>query len=181
MAILVITNSSTIFLGIIGNSENATLQTLIKQYSHQLTFPSGDIFGRITNLLIWGFVGALIYIAAWLAINAYIAVRNDVVIGTFFVRPANSRKQYWFDMIGRFLLRLGAVFMLLFLVLWTIIVWLPASVELFHRYLAYIGILPYARSAIVAILGWLIILHLMVVLLRIALLRVRVFGADEAK
>jgi len=181
MLILVISNSSTIFFSIVGNSENATLQTLVRQYTHQLTFQSSDVFGRITTLLLWGFIGAVVYVLAWLAINAYISVRNDLVIGTFFVRPVNSRRQYWFDTVGRLLLRLGAAIMLLFLVLWTMIAWLPASIELFHRYLAYIGILPYARTAIVAILGWLVILHLMVVLLRVVLLRIRIFGADEAK
>jgi len=177
LIILSVSNISSLFTNIIGTSENETFQELYKQYGANFSrLGNQAALGKFSNYVIWGIIGAALYIIAWLVINGVIALKNDVIIGTRFTSlETHAKSKYWTETIARTLVRAGAVIVLLFVISWTIQVWLPISAQLFHRWFIYRNILGYWRMGLGALLGWMLVFHGMVILLRLVFLRVRLF------
>lgn len=78
----------------IGSPENlkANFTTLAEGFSHSFGSALG---GRLGQMLLWAFVGALAYIGLWLAKNILNSFENDL-ISDHYVHPSTySRAGYW--------------------------------------------------------------------------------------
>jgi len=96
--LLVIYNSGDIIHRLssnyVGNPENlkANFTTLSTGFSNSF---SGALGGRLGQIILWSFVGALAYIALWLAKNVLNSFENDL-ISAHYLHPSNySRIGYW--------------------------------------------------------------------------------------
>jgi len=155
---------------------------LIHQYS-------SDAFGRIDNVgplasvtafLVWAGAGAIVYVVVWLFINAYIALHNDVVIGTTYTSSGtHGRAKYWGELAARGLFRGCAMILMLLVVAGVVQVWFPLSIDMFKVWSGDFSVPISWLYVVEAFAGWMIVLHVLVILLRLVFLRTRVFGVSD--
>jgi len=134
----------------------------------------------VTAFLLWAGAGAIVYIIVWLIINAYIALHNDVVIGTTYISSdIHGRGKYWGLLTARGLFRGSAMILILLLTAGVMQVWFPLSIDMFKiwssDFTASINWLYLSE----AFFGWIVVLHVMVILFRLVMLRTRVFGVSS--
>lgn len=133
--------------------------------------------GQITLFLVWASVGAAIYVVLWLGINIYVALHNDIVVGTSYTSVAvHGHAAYWAETTGRGLFRVCALLLLFLLVSITTQIWYPLSILMFRIWADNFYLLANWGLLLEAFLGWCVVLHVVVILLRLALLRTRIFA-----
>lgn len=125
--------------------------------------------------LLWAGVGALCYCLVWIVFSAANAAHNDFVIGTKYVHGRQS-KLYWFQFTERFLLRLSAALLILALTELSINFWYPTSTFIMNRWTHSFTDVSYLLDAVIVFIGWLLIFHIYIILLRLVLLRLRITG-----
>jgi hypothetical protein len=78
----------------IGSPQNlkANFTTLSDGFSHSFSTALG---GRLGQMLLWSFVGALAYIGLWLAKNILNSFENDIISDHYMHPSAYSRAGYW--------------------------------------------------------------------------------------
>jgi hypothetical protein len=78
----------------IGSPENlkANFTTLSDGFSHSFSSALG---GRLGQMLLWAFVGALAYIGLWLAKNILNSFENDLISDHYLHPSTYSRAGYW--------------------------------------------------------------------------------------
>jgi len=78
----------------IGSPENlkANFTTLSDGFSHSFSSALG---GRLGQMMLWAFVGALAYIGLWLAKNVLNSFENDVISDHYLHPSTYSRAGYW--------------------------------------------------------------------------------------
>jgi hypothetical protein len=131
--------------------------------------------GQVTTFLLWASVGAAVYIIIWMSLNSYIALRNDVVIGTTYTNFGESgRVKYWLEIIARSAFRLSAIFAILFTASVTIQIWYPISITMFGIWVNDYSIPLNWVLMLEAIAGWVVVLHLLVIFMRLMFLRTRI-------
>lgn len=131
--------------------------------------------GIVITYILWASVGAAIYLLFWVGANAYVAFRNDVVIGTKFTSVGtHGHLKFWLETISRALVQLGAILLIALLSVVAVQVWYPVSAALFGAWINNWGTVTYWAMLAAALLGWLLACHLYVILIRLALLRTRI-------
>jgi len=98
LAIIIIYNSSGILQGLGGGNIEApeklktNFATLTNSISN--TFSTG-LGGRLGQIILWSFLGAIVYIGIWLMRNVLNSFENDVIADSY-LHPSNySRAGYW--------------------------------------------------------------------------------------
>jgi hypothetical protein len=78
----------------IGPPENlkASFSTFYDGFSHSFSTAAG---GRLGQMLVWAFVGALAYIGLWLAKNVLNSFENDIISDHYLHPSTYSRAGYW--------------------------------------------------------------------------------------
>jgi hypothetical protein len=78
----------------IGSPENlkANFTTLSDGFSHSFSSALG---GRLGQMMLWAFVGALAYIGLWLAKNVLNSFENDIISDHYMHPSTYSRAGYW--------------------------------------------------------------------------------------
>jgi hypothetical protein len=78
----------------IGPPENlkANFTTLYDGFSHSFSTALG---GRLGQMMLWAFVGALAYIGLWLAKNVLNSFENDIISDHYLHPSTYSRAGYW--------------------------------------------------------------------------------------
>jgi len=78
----------------IGPPENlkANFTTLYDGFSHSFSSALG---GRLGQMMLWAFVGALAYIGLWLAKNVLNSFENDIISDHYLHPSTYSRAGYW--------------------------------------------------------------------------------------
>lgn len=162
------------------HASQAQIISLAKQYLNTglLHIDHNQALGNLTLYIVWGSVGAVIYLLLWAGANAYVAVRNDLVIGTKFTTVGtHGHLKFWLETASRALVQLGAILLIVLLTIVVVQVWYPVSVALFDAWASSWNVVNYWAMLAVALLGWLIVCHLYVILARLALLRTRIIPA----
>lgn len=152
---------------------------LIRQYTSAMvtSFSQSALIGRITVALVWCGVGAAVYVLGWLLVNVYVIARNDIVIGTMFTSvDQRGHTTFWVELTARAAFRLSAIVLILLVAALTVQVWYPVSATMFSVWANGLGS-PFGWAlAFEAFWGWFILLHTGAVLLRLMLLRTRVWN-----
>lgn len=78
----------------VGNPENisANFSTLLSRFSNSFNLALG---GRLGQIMLWSFVGALCYIGLWLVKNVLNSFENDVISDHYLHPSGYSRAGYW--------------------------------------------------------------------------------------
>lgn len=162
------------------HDSQAQIVALAKQYfnSGLLHTDHNQAISRLIIYILWASVGAVVYLLLWVGANIYVALRNDLVIGTRFTNVGtHGRLKFWIETASRALVQLGAVLLIALLTVVVVQVWYPVSVALFDTWIGSWNIVSYWAMLAVALLGWLVTCHLYVILVRLALLRTRIIPA----
>jgi hypothetical protein len=79
---------------VVGSPQNlkANFDTLFNGFSHSFSTALG---GRLGQMLLWSFVGALAYVGLWLAKNILNSFENDVISDHYLHPSTYSRAGYW--------------------------------------------------------------------------------------
>lgn len=136
-----------------------------------------ELIGQITVFLVWASAGAAAYILVWFILDTYIVIHNDIVIGTTYTSvETHGHARYWIELCRRGLFRASAVLLILLLTSITVQIWYPLSVTMVGIWVTNVHLLPNWGLLLEAVLGWIVVLHIGVVFLRLVLLRTRVFA-----
>jgi hypothetical protein len=139
-----------------------------------------ETLGRMTIFLVWASAGAAVYIVVWLLINAYIALHNDVVIGTTYTSiNTHGHARYWGELTARGLFRGCAMVLILLIASGVMQVWFPLSITMFKVWSGDFIVPINWVYLLEAFVGWILVFHILTILLRLVLLRTRVFGSDS--
>jgi hypothetical protein len=161
--------------------DNTSFQNFYHQYADVIFshINRSNNAARFTNLIVWAGVGTLTYMIIWAIINAIVIVSNDITITTSYTQVNPSSKLYSvMNFTGQGLFRAGAGLLILVLTSLVALVWLPLSLQMVRWWLNNRLVLSNAEMALAAVAGWMVVIYLYTILLRLVFLRVRVFGSD---
>ena len=132
---------------------------------------------EIPSTPIYFVLGLAVYILLWLSLIFFTAIRNDAVIFRFFTFPNNSNKtQYLVSIVARFLIRILAFVLLLFISREAILKFFKITIESLYRegFYSY-GNLSFIMYWIVNVLSVFTIMYSMTICIRLLFLKRRVF------
>lgn len=180
IAILLLSNITSLTTRIATPNNRLYFKGLFDNYTQAAFGQLGQsaVLARLTNFLIWAGAGAVVYLVVWLAFDSYTILRNDVVVGTTFTTVGrNGHTRYWRELIARGLTRLCAVLLILLLATVVMQVWYPLSILMFGTWVDDFTVGTHWAFMLEAFIGWIVVLHLGMIFLRLSLLRTRVFGS----
>lgn len=179
VAILVVSNTTSLTYQLGTPDNRYYFRKLLNEYVGTAFghLSQAAALGRITNFLIWAGAGAVTYLIIWLAFGSYVGLRNDVVVGTVYMSGSGTgHARYWAELIGRGLTRLGSVLLILLLAAVAVQVWYPLSIVMFRVWINDFTVPVNWVIMAEAFFGWMVVLHLGAVLLRLSMLRTRIFA-----
>lgn len=176
-AVLLVGNATTIIYQI-GTADN---QYYFNRLAHQYlnaTFSrlnEAQLIGQLTVFLVWAGIGAALYVLLWLGVNSYIALHNEFVIGTTYTTvEAHGRLRYAMELGARGIFRACSIVLILLLAAMAVQVWYPIAATLFGIWVNNVSVLFDWAFLLEALIGWALVLHTFVILLRLVMLRTRV-------
>lgn len=173
--ILLAGNTQYLISSLLGTYETQSFNSLIND--HLVSVNSSELMGHFVNVFIWAVIGAVAYIIVWAIINSISGIHNDVIIGTEFTQyQPESRTHYWTAVMTRSIFRLAAGLLLIALSVFVVTLVYPVSITLVRWLIARPAALTNWLWMLVAILAWVLVFYLYTVLLRLLVLRSRVFG-----
>lgn len=180
ITILVVSSAAQIINQITTLDNRYYFDQLVHTYTSILfdSINRSALIGRVTLFLSWAGIGAIVYMLVWFSYNSYLAVRNDIIIGTKYTGfYRQSHTAFWTNLLARSSFRLCATLLLLLLTTIVVQIWYPVSVTIFKLWLNNLAS-PYDWLLLFeAFWGWFMALHIGVILLRLVLLRLRIFGS----
>lgn len=131
---------------------------------------------NVTNALIWAAVGAVVYMIVWGIVSLTIAVRNEVTLEVAYTSvDKHGKLAHITEIAGRGLFRACAMLLIVFLTLVSTQIWYPVSIIMSKDFTNELGNLYSWELAIMSVVGWVFVFHFYVVLVRLAMLRTRLF------
>jgi hypothetical protein len=179
-AILILSNITSLTALLGTPDSHYTFKGLVGSYTHAAfdQFGQSATLARLTNFLLWAGAGALVYLAVWLVFDSYTMIRNDVVIGTTYTSTyRNTRMRYWAELTVRSVVRVCAVLLILLVTAVAVQIWYPLSILMFGAWVNDFTVGIHWAYMLEAFVGWIIVLHLGTIFMRLSLLRTRVFGS----
>lgn len=142
------------------------------------TVNQSSVMPSLATALFWSGVGSVVYILMWLVSNMLIAVRNDVVAVEDFIKPTHAPKvqSARFEFIESMLLRLAALVAIVGFSVITISILLPLYLGMFRSAVLHWQDITRLLDGAIGLLGLAVVFHFFVVLVRLLLLRVRIFS-----
>jgi hypothetical protein len=133
-------------------------------------------FGSVANILFWASVGAFVYLMFWAATSFYMAVHNDVKVGTRFVNPSpEASSDYVMSDVGHHMFQVCVGIVLAYFCLLSPRGILPFCIARFRSVILDWKVVDNWIMAFTAVFCLVVMLHVFAVLLRLLLRRVRVF------
>lgn len=167
LVLLTVVNVSAIWDYLSGNPSG-------RQYAEELFGQgSGDgilgtsLQGRISQIVVWGLMGILIYTVVWFVKNILTNLRNDVIADEYIHPRSYSRKNYWKSIAIRKVFFVG--------ILAVLAGYIYLCVKLFPIFSSYYlnAITNFSASSLInalaVIAGMAILLHILVALSRLAI------------
>jgi len=179
-AILILSNITSLAALLGTPDSHFTFKGVVGSYTHAALgqFGQSATLARLTNFLLWAGAGALAYLAVWLVFDSYTMIRNDVVIGTTYTSTyRNTHIRYWAELTVRSIVRVCAVLLILSLTTVVVQIWYPLSILMFGMWVSDFTVGLHWLYMLEAFAGWIVVLHLGTVFLRLSLLRTRIFGS----
>lgn len=175
---LFITRFTSFITIFVGNTEGTTLLSIFRENISNLstTLSNFDFSAPIVLAGFWGMVGFIVYIGGVVLHNVFVEAENDLVVGARFVHPRHfDSSNYWVYVLVHVLFRIAATVLLAGYIIAAIQFLAPLWLQLFEVFLFNAQTVGGWVDGIVALLGMVITLHVGVVLLRLAVMRDRLF------
>lgn len=168
------------WLGI--SSDLANTQTAINQVLQNFlqTIDGQTFTPTLVVMVFWGGVGSIVYILLWFVLNIYVSFHNDVVVAASFIKPSYyPSSNSWLEIMERSLLRAAAAFAIIGFTAVMIMMLIPVWALLFSAAVHEWRNIQALVGGLMAVIGLVLSMHIYVILFRLLLLRVRIFGSVE--
>lgn len=164
------------------DSELAGTQSTVDQIFHSFlaAIDEQEFTPTLVVMAFWGGVGSIVYILLWFVLNILISLSNDAAVAAFFIKPSYYPSSKGFlDVMERAMLRATAGIAIIGFTVVMVIMLAPTGALLFRSAIHDWRDIQRLLGALVALAGLGLSLHVYVVLFRLLLLRIRVFGSSE--
>ncbi len=140
---------------------------------------ANEVLGRLSLALFWIAVGAVLYILLWAVANAVILFHNQRVYKTGYTHPSLINHSHWAAAASRAVFRVAVLLLGLFYINTLINFLVPLGINLSRLFIDTFPKGTAWLAGAIAVGGLMLSLYLLPVLLRLFLLRPRVFGSSE--
>ncbi len=130
--------------------------------------------GAVTAIF-WALVGAFIYLLIWLVRNFSTEVTNDLIISNYAHPKGRDPYRSFKHLAYRSIFRLASFIVLVFYINTIILAFLPVWRNSFSELVLHLTHLHYIYAAVLAVVEEVAVFHGMTVILRLVMLRKRVF------